>query len=129
MLKGKTRPDQDTRHEWRSDTFAVYIHGCRHCLYYFENQSKQPDAITCLPGNHRSRDDMLYRVPAPRNFIYATDEFSKRVAAIELSNTRLKAVILAEHPPEFELDLNKTDHETDIPSSIRPGFALPQPVL
>jgi len=90
---------------------------------YFENQSEEDGRYNLAAWKPSEQGlTMLYRVPAPRDFIYATDEFSKRVAAIEFSNTRLKAVILDERPPEFDLDSDKTDHETDIPSFNPPWF-------
>ena len=83
---------------------------------YFENHSKSNGRYNLAAWKPSEQGlTMLYRVPAPRNFIYATDEFSKRIAAIEISNTRLKAVILDEHPPEFDLDLYRSDPDMDIP--------------
>ena len=94
---------------------------------YFENHSKANGRYNLAAWKPSEQGlTMLYRVPAPRNFIYATDEFSKRVAAIEISNTRLKAVILDEHPPEFDLDLYRTDHEMDIPS-FNPPWSCSSP--
>ena len=59
---------------------------------------------------------MLYRIPISRNFFFAGDELSRRVAAVQFSDREIKVAMLDEHPPAFELAPDKIEAETDIPT-------------
>jgi len=72
---------------------------------YFQNQAAENENYLLAAWKPSDQGlEMVYSAPAPGNLIYACDEFTKKIAVVQSSDRKIRAVLLDDQPPVFEDD-------------------------